>query len=807
MKSYEDGLLKMNYCCKLIAFLLFISCVFLNAKAYETKRFSDCIFSNMQNGDGLLEPKVKSFLKDHKGFMWFVTPSTLQRFDGIKIERYVFDDGVKHSLNCITETSDGNILAGGGMGIWQVDAKNNTLTRYAPNLNTKIHALSEFGDKLLACGEDGLYSIERSGKYKKISDVSYIKIIVDLPNRAYLLATDGLFCLTGDKVERIGNIGTQVKFTCMSDADRTILIGTDGSGIYGFDKITNCFRPLFEANNQSITVIDSNKDRIVLGIKGGGIQIIDKNTGQTEERLTSHPDAEGKRLLDDNVASIMIDDLGIIWIGYDSYVGADYIQYRNKSFHLFNGGGKIPYELAYYKCEVNDTSKKFVTAKGTYICDALGIRFSNDIAADEIANGGNLVCEDSVTFSGKDNKERDMKVVRKKDAYVFDEKIGHQRRICTPENDHFLGINIEKILQDANNNYWIIGSRGVIKVNPELTTYTLFSTTEGLTEPYASDGIIYRDTLWVVTPHGVYFMDINATPDTFTTRLIDININGLPAFSRFEKMISEGKELRLKKNETNIEFSFATLSYDNPYKMLYEYKLEKGGENAIGGKEYWTTLRGINHVEFKNLEPGRYTFTLRKQMDNSRAIIVNFEIEGKSYFLYWMIAVVILASVAGCIWIIPRQSKKSDEEEAILAMSTSEANENPYASEETAEKYKYNILSDEDAEVITARLKDYMETGKEYFNPDLKLNDVAKSLEVTPQVLSQTLNTKMNIRFNDYVNQLRINAFKEKLEKADKSKFTLESLALQCGFNSYSTFIRAFKKIEGITPNDYIKSI
>ena len=58
-------------------------------------------------------------------------------------------------------------------------------------------------------------------------------------------------------------------------------------------------------------------------------------------------------------------------------------------------------------------------------------------------------------------------------------------------------------------------------------------------------------------------------------------------------------------------------------------------------------------------------------------------------------------------------------------------------------------------------------------------------------------------KISDYINELRIKRAIEKIEKGD---MLILDIALEAGFESLSTFNRAFKKITGTTPSDYKKS-
>ena len=63
------------------------------------------------------------------------------------------------------------------------------------------------------------------------------------------------------------------------------------------------------------------------------------------------------------------------------------------------------------------------------------------------------------------------------------------------------------------------------------------------------------------------------------------------------------------------------------------------------------------------------------------------------------------------------------------------------------------------------------------------------------------------MNFNDFVNQFRVAAIKERLAQGEHLQFTLLAIALECGFNSKATFNRVFKKWEGKTPGQYVAEL
>ena len=103
---------------------------------------------------------------------------------------------------------------------------------------------------------------------------------------------------------------------------------------------------------------------------------------------------------------------------------------------------------------------------------------------------------------------------------------------------------------------------------------------------------------------------------------------------------------------------------------------------------------------------------------------------------------------------------------------------------------------------IASQLDQLMKGEKMYQNPELSLQIVADQLQVKPYLLSRALNEILNSKFNDYINQLRVQEVRALLQDPQNAHYTLLSLALQAGFNSKSSFHRAVKKHLNISPRE-----
>ncbi len=113
---------------------------------------------------------------------------------------------------------------------------------------------------------------------------------------------------------------------------------------------------------------------------------------------------------------------------------------------------------------------------------------------------------------------------------------------------------------------------------------------------------------------------------------------------------------------------------------------------------------------------------------------------------------------------------------------------------------------DENLEQVMQRVSKLFDDERLFKDPNLTLAGLAKNLETNTSILSRSINEKSDYNFNDFVNSYRIAAVKEAIANGDTSYMTLTGIALDAGFNSKSTFIRSFKKLEGMTPTEYLNA-
>jgi AraC-like DNA-binding protein len=110
-----------------------------------------------------------------------------------------------------------------------------------------------------------------------------------------------------------------------------------------------------------------------------------------------------------------------------------------------------------------------------------------------------------------------------------------------------------------------------------------------------------------------------------------------------------------------------------------------------------------------------------------------------------------------------------------------------------------------DLAIWKEKIERLMETDKLFENPALTLADVCNQLGIHTKKASQLINQGFNMNFNDFVNHYRTQAVIGKMEEGGHNLQTLLGIAFECGFNSKSTFNRAFKRYTSLTPKEYIQ--
>jgi len=104
-------------------------------------------------------------------------------------------------------------------------------------------------------------------------------------------------------------------------------------------------------------------------------------------------------------------------------------------------------------------------------------------------------------------------------------------------------------------------------------------------------------------------------------------------------------------------------------------------------------------------------------------------------------------------------------------------------------------------------LRNAMKAGRYYQDPELSLASLAEKLSLSPHELSRIINATLKKSFSDFINEYRVTEVISKMQDRAYDHITLLGIAYDSGFNSPSTFHRAFKEVTGKTPAEYKKEL
>lgn len=117
--------------------------------------------------------------------------------------------------------------------------------------------------------------------------------------------------------------------------------------------------------------------------------------------------------------------------------------------------------------------------------------------------------------------------------------------------------------------------------------------------------------------------------------------------------------------------------------------------------------------------------------------------------------------------------------------------------------YAVDYLLNVDVSDIENKLNKEMEEHKVYRDPYISLKSLSEKISTSSRIISQFLNEKRGIDFRNFINAYRIEEAKQLLEAEKES--SIISICFNVGFQSFSSFNRAFKKYVGTSPNEYKK--
>lgn len=180
----------------------------------------------------------------------------------------------------------------------------------------------------------------------------------------------------------------------------------------------------------------------------------------------------------------------------------------------------------------------------------------------------------------------------------------------------------------------------------------------------------------------------------------------------------------------------------------------------------------------------------------------NFNIS-ENYFPSDFIRCIIIFTIAAYA---SKQTTLSSVKDNLLSIVAPIADDIPLSASEISATSKSNDHKiDKSKEIKHDLLKSIIESVENeelYLNEELTIADLARKFGYSTKTISATINNGLYKSFSLFINEYRVNLFKQKKASGNFEHLSIMGLAYECGFNSKSSFNRIFKEIAGITPNE-----
>ncbi len=365
-------------------------------------------------------------------------------------------------------------------------------------------------------------------------------------------------------------------------------------------------------------------------------------------------------------------------------------------------------------------------------------------------------------------------------------------------------------VDDWQGHFWLNSEMGLFRVDYDGTNMVRLGSGAGLRGSHINEMSYDGRHLWIATSEGLYKLlpaqlDAWAKRTRYRMNLFHIRRGSVLLSPGEERTVNDRRRITLDWHGGADQLLMETvlLDYANPTGRLYEYRVDAGP---------WVTVLPNEQLTLTDLALGHHQ--LRVRVAGIAGTETSYEILVRPSVMA-VVELVLLVLLTVVFWLGYRYRKNTkvllterDEiEDALIAVEHELASVRGEEAEHDAgksEKYQKVKLDEVECEEIVRRMRQYIEQNKVYRQVDLKMKDLADELHLSPSKLSQVFNLYLKENYYDFINHYRLEEFKRLVDAGAHRRMTLTALSEQCGFKK-SSFFSTFRKVEGMTPAEFMK--
>lgn len=538
----------------------------------------------LQNPNSRGNPSVR-LLEDHSGTLWIVSARDGLAFVDRQRTKLTFvalarGSDLEPGAWAILEDRHGALWIGTEQGLFQLDRDRTRFVRYRNDPTDPSSLPADWVMALFEDHEDGIWVGTANAGVARLSEHA-------IPFRRYRRRPG-----SG------GPFGPDYVFTAFQDSRGEIWAGTMGA-INHIDLKTGRYtvQPVGE-NTQVGAITEDRSGQFWIGTVGGSLFRFNPATRQSvvyREGTASSPGC-----VNNEVRALLVDHLGTLWVGArDSLCSFDPATNR---FRVYTAGVEGVVEInaiaedaagiLWIGCRYGGVQRfDPVTGKFTiFRHSAAAGSLSNDVVTSILADRSGTIWAGTL-----DGLNRLDAATGKFTVYL--------------ERDGLPSSIINGVVEDANGDLWITTSYGLSHFRRRSGTFYNY---------YRSDGVLDDLTgAWKGSSGQIFFGSFSGltalSPDAVDEKLFiprvvltNFQISDKPVFvggnSPLKESISVAKALTLSHSQNILSFEFAALSYSDPDRTRYRYRLARL-------ESEWHEVASTQHfARYSRVAPGEYTF-------------------------------------------------------------------------------------------------------------------------------------------------------------------------------------------------------
>ncbi|WP_417444336.1 two-component regulator propeller domain-containing protein [Joostella sp.] len=456
------------------------------------------------------------------------------------------------------------------------------------------------------------------------------------------------------------------------DKDNKIWLGYYNKGVAVYDPLYDKFKGLESLYNNhnslqasSVTSIAEDKQgKLWVGMDGGGIDVIDRKKNNYTHINTSLKSSY-KGLTSDYIQAIFIDSKQNIWAGsWDKGIfflkngtktfintttkttngglqsdvvvsfdedskGIIWISTYHKGLHSYNPktGKYTHYNTSEFQktgISYSDAWKVLVDSK-----DNIWLGTTNGLYKIEIKGNGNFMINSMKSkmeekYHNVTTANHILSLYESSDKNIW---IGTKGAgLCKYDiaNNTFIwynklnGLTLENvcgIIECENQNIWVSGNSGIVKVDTKINEFTNYTINDGLLSNDFNMNASYKNSTGEIYFGGYdgvdYFkpgeIDINKSENfLYLSELKIFNKKVFPTQEKspLDRVIAETDSISFNNKQSVFTIEYSGVNHTRPEKNEYAYYL-------AGYEDTWNYVGSVKSATYTNLDPGNYIFKLK----------------------------------------------------------------------------------------------------------------------------------------------------------------------------------------------------